>query len=93
MGQKVHPIGIRLGITKKHTATWYAEEDYAEYLYNDFLVREHIHKEAANAMISRIEIERLAKSVIISVHTPRPGILIGKKGEGIDNLKNNYPRS
>ncbi len=88
MGQKVHPIGIRLGIVKSHTATWYAERrDYADNLESDIQIRNWLNKELASASISRIDIERPAKSLKVSIHTARPGIVIGKKGEDIEKLR------
>ena len=89
MGQKVHPTGIRLGIVKKHTSTWYAgNKDYADKLYQDLTVREFIKKKLAHASVSRIEIERPYDSAKITIHTARPGIVIGKKGEDVEVLRN-----
>ncbi|NNE05911.1 MAG: 30S ribosomal protein S3 [Xanthomonadales bacterium] len=88
MGQKVHPTGIRLGIAKDWNSTWYAEKgDYAEQLKSDLEVREFLQKRLAQAAVSRITIERPAKSARITIHTARPGIVIGKKGEDIDRLR------
>ena len=88
MGQKVHPIGIRLGISKPWNATWYAEKgDFSNQLIKDIKVRTYLKKELANASVSRIEIERPAKNARITIHTARPGIVIGKKGEDIERLK------
>ena len=89
MGQKVHPIGIRLGISKQHNSKWYAEKgQFADQLVKDIKVREFLHKELKHASISKIEIERPAKNARITIHTARPGIVIGKKGEDIEQLKN-----
>jgi small subunit ribosomal protein S3 len=89
MGQKVHPTGIRLGIVKKHTSVWYAgQKDYADKLNADLEVREFISKELNHASVSRIEIERPAQTARITIHTARPGIVIGKKGEGVERLRN-----
>ena len=89
MGQKVHPTGIRLGITKKHTSTWYAEgRDYADNLLVDLRVREFVKKKLAAASVSRVEIERPAQTAKITVYTARPGIVIGKKGEDVEKLRN-----
>ena len=86
MGQKVHPIGIRLGIVKEHTSVWYADKKtYAENLLNDLEVREYLRKRLSQASISRIDIQRPAQNARISIHTARPGIVIGKKGEDVDN--------
>jgi len=88
MGQKVHPIGIRLGIAKDWNSTWYAEKgDYADQLISDLTVREFLLKRLSQAAVSRIQIERPAKSARITIHTARPGIVIGKKGEDIDRLR------
>jgi small subunit ribosomal protein S3 len=88
MGQKVHPTGIRLGIAKDWNSTWYAEkDDYAEQLRSDLEVREYLRKRLKQAAVSRIQIERPAKSARITIHTARPGIVIGKKGEDIDRLR------
>ena len=88
MGQKVHPTGIRLGIVKDHTSVWYADKkQYASYLKNDLEVREFLRKRLAQASISRIEIERPAQTARITIHTARPGIVIGKKGEDVERLR------
>ncbi len=88
MGQKVHPTGIRLGIVKKHTSTWYAGKDqYADKLYTDITVREYIQKTLAHASVSRVDIERPANTARITIHTARPGIVIGKKGEDVEKLR------
>jgi len=88
MGQKVHPTGIRLGIIKDWTSTWYAEsKDYADYLHTDLQVRDFLRKKLANASVSRIQIERPAGNARIIIHTARPGIVIGKKGEDIERLR------
>jgi len=88
MGQKVHPTGIRLGIVKDWTSTWYAGTDnYADYLNMDLEIREFIRKRLAQASVSRIQISRPAHNAVITVHTARPGIVIGKKGEDIDKLR------
>ena len=88
MGQKVHPIGIRLGISKDWNSTWYAESgEYAEMLNSDLAVREYLQKRLQQAAVSRIQIERPAKTARITIHTARPGIVIGKKGEDIERLR------
>jgi len=88
MGQKVHPTGIRLGIVKKHTSVWYAEKaEYADKLLVDLQVREYLEKKLAHASVSRIDIERPAQTARITIHTARPGIVIGKKGEDVDKLR------
>lgn len=88
MGQKVHPIGIRLGIVKDHTSVWYADKKtYAEYLLNDLKVRTYLRERLSQASISRIEIERPAQTARLTIHTARPGIVIGKKGEDVERLR------
>jgi small subunit ribosomal protein S3 len=88
MGQKVHPTGIRLGIVKDWTSTWYAGSDkYAKYLNMDLEIREFIKKRLEQASVSRVQISRPASNAVITIHTARPGIVIGKKGEDIDRLR------
>lgn len=88
MGQKVHPTGIRLGIIKDWTSTWYAgTKDYAKYLHQDLEIRDFLRKRLANASVSRIQIERPANNARVIIHTARPGIVIGKKGEDIERLR------
>jgi small subunit ribosomal protein S3 len=89
MGQKVHPNGIRLGITKQFNSTWFANtKDFADNLYGDFEVRQFLTKKLKNASVSRIVIERPAKSIRVTIHTARPGVVIGKKGEDVEKLRN-----
>ena len=88
MGQKVHPTGIRLGIVKDWSSKWYADsKDFPGYVHMDYRVREFIKKKLKDASVSRISIERPAKKVNITIHTARPGIVIGKKGEDIEKLR------
>jgi small subunit ribosomal protein S3 len=88
MGQKVHPTGIRLGIIKDWASKWYASStNYADYLNTDLKVRDFIQKKLAQASVSRIQIERPANNAHITIHTARPGIVIGKKGEDIEALR------
>ena len=88
MGQKVHPIGIRLGITKDWTSKWYAHsKNFPALVHTDHLVREFLKKRLADASVSRIHIERAARRVNITIHTARPGIVIGKKGEDIEKVR------
>lgn len=88
MGQKVHPTGIRLGIVKDWSSKWYADsKDYADYLNTDLQVRTFIKKKLARASVSEVRIERPARNAKIIIHTARPGIVIGKKGEDIDKLR------
>ncbi len=87
MGQKVHPTGIRLGIVKGWTSKWYAEgQDYAENLNTDLQVRAFLKRKLSNASVSRIQIDRPARNARIVIHTARPGMVIGKKGEDIEVL-------
>ena len=88
MGQKVHPTGIRLGITKDHNSVWYAGSDtYSEKLLNDIKVRRYLEKKLEKASVSKIVIERPAQNAKIFIHTARPGIVIGKKGEDVEVLR------
>lgn len=88
MGQKVHPTGIRLGIVKDWTSRWYANsQEYPLFLHQDLKVREFLRKKLQHASVSRIQINRPAKNANITIHTARPGIVIGKKGEDIDKLR------
>ncbi|SMF96770.1 small subunit ribosomal protein S3 [Methylomagnum ishizawai] len=88
MGQKVHPTGIRLGYIKDWTSRWYASsKDYANYLHKDIKVREFLKKRLGHASVSRIQINRPANNAHITIHTARPGLVIGKKGEDIDILR------
>lgn len=93
MGQKVHPVGFRLGIVKDHTSTWYADsKSYSDKLLNDLQVREYLRKRLSNASVSRIDIERPAQSARLTIHTARPGIVIGKKGEDVERLRGEVSR-
>jgi small subunit ribosomal protein S3 len=88
MGQKVNPIGIRLGITRDWTSKWYAgSKTFASNIHTDYLVRQYLMKKLADASVSRIHIERAARRANITIHTARPGIVIGKKGEDIEKLR------
>lgn len=88
MGQKVSPTGLRLGIVKDHTSVWYAgKKDYARYLLTDLEVRKRITERLAQASVSRVDIERPAQTARITIHTARPGIVIGKKGEDVEKLR------
>lgn len=87
MGQKVHPIGFRLGINKTWSSNWFAKKSYTDYLLEDIKVREFIFKTLYHAGISEVEIERSTNRLRINIHTARPGIIIGKKGLEVDRLK------
>ena len=93
MGQKVNPLGIRLGITRDWVSKWYAgKRQYAAQIYTDFKVREFLRKKLAEASVSRVHIERAARKVNVTIHTARPGIVIGKKGEDIEKLRGETAR-
>jgi len=93
MGQKVHPVGIRLGISTDWNAKWYASSsDFPDLLNADMKVREYLQKKLANANVSRIQIERPTGSANITIHTARPGVVIGKKGADIEILRNNVAK-
>ncbi|MCI5164508.1 MAG: 30S ribosomal protein S3 [Candidatus Electrothrix sp. GM3_4] len=87
MGQKVNPIGLRLNITRTWDSIWYADKDYAANLYQDQQIRKYLKKKLYHAGIARIVIERTGDKVRVKLHTARPGIVIGKKGSEIENLK------
>src|ERR1700761_5503138 len=88
MGQKVNPLGIRLGITRDWTSKWYAgKKQFPQHVFTDFRVRRFLRARLAEASVSRIHIERAAKKVNITIQTARPGIVIGKKGEDIEKLR------
>ncbi len=92
MGQKVNPIGLRLGIVKTWESRWYAGKKYADYILEDYKIRRFLKKKLFHAGVSRIEIERSAKRVRLRVFASRPGIIIGKKGSEIANLKKDLER-
>ena len=87
MGQKVHPIGFRLGVVKTWSSRWYAAHNYASFLQEDVAIRKYINKKFAAAGVARVEIERAAKNLKVNIHSSRPGIIIGKKGAGAEALK------
>lgn len=87
MGQKVHPIGMRVGIIRDWDAKWYAEKEYAEFLHEDLKIRKFIASKLADAAVSTVEIERAANRVNISIHTAKPGMVIGKGGSEVENLR------
>ena len=93
MGQKVNPIGIRLGITRDWASRWYPDRNnFAELVASDFQVREFLKQKLKDASVSRIQIERPARKARITIHTARPGIVIGKKGEDIERLRGQVAR-
>ena len=87
MGQKVNPIGFRLGINRTWDSRWYAEDEYADLLHDDLRIREYLRTRLAQAGVSRIIIERPAKKARVTIHTARPGVVIGKKGADIEKLR------
>jgi small subunit ribosomal protein S3 len=87
MGQKVHPIGFRLGIIKTWDSRWYAKKNYASLLHEDIKIRNIVKERLTHAGVSKIEIERAGQKAKINIHTARPGIIIGKKGAEVDKLK------
>jgi small subunit ribosomal protein S3 len=87
MGQKVHPIGFRLGIIKTWDSRWFAKKNYAALLHEDIKVRKIVKERLTHAGVSKIEIERAGQKAKINIHTARPGIIIGKKGAEVDKLK------
>jgi small subunit ribosomal protein S3 len=87
MGQKVHPTGFRLGFNKTWRSRWYAEKEYANLLHEDVLLKRDLKKRFAHAGVSRVEVERAANKLKISIYTSRPGIIIGRKGQEVDKLK------
>lgn len=87
MGQKTNPIGLRLGINRDWDSTWFDEKNYAEKLHDDIILRNYINNRLRHASISRIEISRTPKQVIVTIHTARPGIVIGRGGSEVEGLK------
>lgn len=89
MGQKIHPILYRIGVNKDTESIWFAQgSTYVDYLLEDIQIREYIHKRLAQKMVSRVQISRKTSSITIDIHTARPGLVIGRKGEDIDRLRN-----
>lgn len=89
MGQKVNPTGLRVGIIRDWDAKWYAEKDFATYLNEDLRIRKYIETRLADASVSTVEIERAANRVNISIHTAKPGMVIGKGGSEVEALRKN----
>ena len=87
MGQKVHPIGIRLGIIKTWNSKWFARKDYKDFLYEDLAIQKYIKSTLFHAGVPKIEIERTGQKIKTTIHTARPGIIIGKKGAEVEKLK------
>ena len=87
MGQKVHPIGFRLGFNKTWRSRWYAEKEYSSLLHEDLVLKKDLKKRFAHAGVSRVDVERAANKLKITIFTSRPGIIIGRKGQEVDKLK------
>jgi len=87
LGQKTHPVGLRLGIIKSWNSSWFDQKNFADKLNEDLRLRKYVRSRLDKAAVSKIEIERTAKRVILTVHTARPGIVIGKKGAEVDKLR------
>ena len=88
MGQKVHPTGIRLGISKDWASKWFSSSsDYSKNVFQDFKIREYLNKKLKDAAVSKIQIDRSSENVTVAIFSARPGIVIGKKGEGIESLR------
>ncbi len=92
MGQKVNPYGIRLGINKTWSSRWFSKNEYTKLLHQDLKIKNYVEKKLKNASISKINIERAAKKLRLSIYSSRPGIIIGKKGADIETLKNDLSK-
>ena len=93
MGQKVNPVGFRLGINRGWDSVWYAKKkDFGNYLIEDFKIREYIKKNVVNSGVSKVMIERTSNKCYVTIYTSRPGFVIGKKGSDIDKIKNNLSK-
>ncbi len=92
MGQKVHPTGFRLGLIRQWESRWYGHRNYGKWLHEDLAIKDYIKKKHFNTGISRIEVERAASKVKVSVYTAKPGILIGRRGAGVEQLKGELQR-
>lgn len=87
MGQKVHPIGFRVGVIRDWQSKWYAERDYQRFLHEDIRIRRHLKKKLKDAGVARVTIERAANKAKVYVHAAKPGLIIGKRGSGLDALR------
>lgn len=92
MGQKVNAIGFRIGINQQSESVWYADKDYASQLHEDLKIRSYIKKTLEQAAISRIDIERLVKKMVVTIHTAKPGVVIGRKGADIEKIKSHLSK-
>ena len=90
VGQKTNPIGFRLGVNKTWNSRWYAKRDYARLLHEDLKIQNFLNEKLKHAGVAKIEVGRLASKVRVNIHTARPGIVIGKKGTGIDSLSKRF---
>ncbi|MCA9736167.1 MAG: 30S ribosomal protein S3 [Gemmatimonadetes bacterium] len=87
MGQKTHPHGFRLGVVKEWRSRWYAERDFSKLLKEDETIRQYLHRRMAHAALAQVEIERKPSKIVITLHTARPGVVIGKRGAEVDKLR------
>ncbi len=92
MGQKISPIGFRVGVIRDWDARWYSEKDYTQLVHEDLKLRQHIKDQLKNSGVSRIEIDRAANNVRVNIHTSKPGMVIGKGGSGVDQLRRNLEK-
>ena len=88
MGQKVNPVGLRLGITRTWDSIWFSKEDYSKNLHEDIKIREFLQKKFKNSALVRVVIERFPEKINVNLHTAKPGVVIGQKGQNIENVKN-----
>lgn len=88
MGQKVNPIGFRVGVIRKWDANWFADKNYTDLLHEDLKIRDYVEEKHEKSGVSRVEIERAASRVKVTIHTAKPGMVIGKGGSGVDELRN-----
>ena len=93
MGQKTNPIGLRLGVNRTWDSIWYDEKHFAEKLHEDIIIRNYISSKLKDASISKVNIERTAKDITITIFTSRPGIVIGKGGSEVEKLKKDFEKS
>jgi len=92
VGQKIHPLGMRIGVIRDWDAKWFAKKNYAELLHEDLAIREFLTKKLSEASVSKVEIERAANRVRVTVHTAKPGMVIGRGGSGVEELRKNLEK-
>ena len=93
MGQKVNPIGLRVGINREWESVWFSKKrDYGKFLIEDYKIREYVKKNVVNSGVSQVKIERTSRKCIVTIHTSRPGFVIGKKGSDVDKIKKNLSK-